>query len=184
MIFLCKYFIPHCFICRPSDSMCRRTMGSNPGQLRLLYWLSDAQATWLYLIHNSATSHPLSATYHSSNPYSYQAKIGLILKKLTVYLCARDEPCCGNICRRLATPTPSSMWGATGSALSWASNRYLLLLPRVADSRGRRWLFLVLWIRDVYPGSRILIFTHPGSRIQKQQEKRGVKTNFLSYLFM
>jgi hypothetical protein len=27
----------------------------------------------------------------------------------------------------------------------------------------------VLRIRDVYPGSRILIFTHPGSRIQKQQ---------------
>ncbi len=26
----------------------------------------------------------------------------------------------------------------------------------------------VLRIRDVYPGSRILIFTHPGSRIQKQ----------------
>ncbi len=36
----------------------------------------------------------------------------------------------------------------------------------------------VLWIRDVYPGSRILIFTHPGSRIQKQQQERGVK-NFL-----
>ncbi len=31
----------------------------------------------------------------------------------------------------------------------------------------------VLRIRDVYPGSRILIFTHPGSRIQKQQQKRG-----------
>ncbi len=28
---------------------------------------------------------------------------------------------------------------------------------------------------DVYPGSHILIFTHPGSRIQKQQQKRGVK---------
>jgi len=32
-------------------------------------------------------------------------------------------------------------------------------------------------IRDVYPGSRILIFTHPGSRIQKQQQKREVKKN-------
>jgi hypothetical protein len=30
------------------------------------------------------------------------------------------------------------------------------------------------------PGSRILIFTHSGSRIQKQQQKRGVKKNFLS----
>jgi hypothetical protein len=42
----------------------------------------------------------------------------------------------------------------------------------------------VLGIRDVYPGSRILIFTHPGSRIpdlgsriQKQQQKREVKKN-------
>jgi hypothetical protein len=40
----------------------------------------------------------------------------------------------------------------------------------------------VLRIQDVYPGSRILIFTHPGSRIpdigsriQKQQQKREVK---------
>jgi hypothetical protein len=33
----------------------------------------------------------------------------------------------------------------------------------------------VLRIRDVYPGSRILIFTHSGSRTQKQQQKRGVK---------
>jgi hypothetical protein len=36
-------------------------------------------------------------------------------------------------------------------------------------------LAAVLRIRDVYPGSRILIFTHPGSRIQKQEQKRGVK---------
>ncbi len=36
----------------------------------------------------------------------------------------------------------------------------------------------VLRIQNVYPGSRILIFTHPGSRIQKQQQKRGVKRIF------
>jgi hypothetical protein len=38
----------------------------------------------------------------------------------------------------------------------------------------------VLRIRDVYPGSRILIFTHPGSRIsdpgsKKSNKKRGEK---------
>jgi hypothetical protein len=33
----------------------------------------------------------------------------------------------------------------------------------------------VLRIRDFYPGSRILIFTHSGSQIQKQQQKRGMK---------
>jgi hypothetical protein len=49
----------------------------------------------------------------------------------------------------------------------------------------------VLRIRDVYPGSRILIFNHPGtripdlgSRIQKQQQKREVTKNYMSNLFM
>jgi hypothetical protein len=32
----------------------------------------------------------------------------------------------------------------------------------------------VLRIRDVYPGSRILIFTHPGSRIPERGEKNFV----------
>ncbi len=41
----------------------------------------------------------------------------------------------------------------------------------------------VLRIRDVYPGSRILIFTHPGSQIQKQQKKRGVKKNLGHTIF-
>jgi hypothetical protein len=49
----------------------------------------------------------------------------------------------------------------------------------------------VLRIRDVYPGSRILIFTHPGSRIpdlgsriQKQQQKREVKKISCHTFFM
>ena len=56
-----------------------------------------------------------------------------------------------------------------------------------------------MWrIRDVYPGSRILIFTHPGSRIpdlgsripdpgyriQKQQQKTGVKKFFVKPFFV
>jgi hypothetical protein len=32
--------------------------------------------------------------------------------------------------------------------------------------------------------SRILIFTHPGSRIQKQQQKRGVKKKFCCHTFL
>ena len=44
----------------------------------------------------------------------------------------------------------------------------------------------VLRIRDVYPGSRILIFTHPGSRISYPRSKisRGVKNNLLLNIFL
>jgi hypothetical protein len=42
----------------------------------------------------------------------------------------------------------------------------------------------VLRIQDVYPGSRIRIFSHPGSRIQKQQQKRGVKKIFVIPFFV
>ncbi len=68
--------------------------------------------------------------------------------------------------------------------------------PRVHSSRHLAFVrfFPVLRIRDVYPGSRILIFTHPGSlipdlgqpgsRIQKQQQKRWLKQNLLSNLFV
>ncbi len=58
--------------------------------------------------------------------------------------------------------------------------------------------YSVLRIRDVYPVSRILIFTHPGSRISdpgsrisdlgsripKQVEKRGVKKFVVKHLFV
>ncbi len=51
--------------------------------------------------------------------------------------------------------------------------------------KGFTYYFSVLRIRDVYPGCRILIFTDPGSRISdpKQQQKREVKNNLLSYLY-
>jgi hypothetical protein len=61
---------------------------------------------------------------------------------------------------------------------------------------NKRWLcrlimyYSVLRIRDVYPGSRILIFTHPGSRIpdpkaatKERGEKNCCHTFFCSHKF-
>ncbi len=45
-----KYFIRHCFVCRPSDTLCRRMQGSNPVLLRLWHWQSDTLNPWLDLI--------------------------------------------------------------------------------------------------------------------------------------
>ncbi len=43
----------------------------------------------------------------------------------------------------------------------------------------------MLRIRDVYPGSRILIFNHPGiPQIQNRQQKRGAKKKFVVIPFL
>jgi hypothetical protein len=61
-------------------------------------------------------------------------------------------------------------------------------LPHISPATGRLCSgspLLVLWIWDVYPGSRILIFTHPGSRFSDPKteiKERGEKLVVIPFL--
>ncbi len=57
-----------------------------------------------------------------------------------------------------------------------AMNRYIIF-KRVLET-------LVNSVTDPGCLSRILIFTHPGSRIQKQEQKRGVKIKLVVIPFL
>ncbi len=49
--YLFMYVIQHCFICRPSDSTCRRMLGSTARTVATWHWQPDALITRLDLIH-------------------------------------------------------------------------------------------------------------------------------------
>ncbi len=52
LLFLLKYIIQHCCICRPTDSTVSEDAGikPNPGLFGLWHWQSDALTTWLDVI--------------------------------------------------------------------------------------------------------------------------------------
>ncbi len=107
-IFLCMYFIQHCFICRSSDFHCvggcwdntpdnynfgndcqtvysatshPHSASSHP-RSATSHPLSATSHTRLHFIHNSATSHPHSATSHPQLGY-ISSTLGFISRSAT-----------------------------------------------------------------------------------------------------
>ncbi len=66
-IFLCMYFVQHCFICCPADSIVSEDVGIEPRTV-------STSALAIRRSSHSATSHPLSTTSHphsaTSHPHS------------------------------------------------------------------------------------------------------------------
>jgi hypothetical protein len=70
--------------------------------------------------------------------------------------------------------TVSQFWWLIFSRI-WLWTLYFGLLVNKHNLKDVHVLIPVLRIRDVYPGSRILIFTHPGSRISDPGSKNSKK---------
>ncbi len=136
--------------------------------------LTNKQALSQHLIHYLLTkSHPPRGHTSTTSYVSCNRE----LPHVWCFLFVKDETSC-----TLWTRSPSSWPSCAGSNTSQQSE------PPSCPAFSSRFSFLqeiesVSRIRDVYPWSWFLPIPDPGSRIQKQEQKRGVKTNFLLYLF-
>ena len=107
-----------------------------------------------------------------------------------------DVLCEGGILPLTAHSGPQASQHTTRSAASTGGAHLFSFLPRLwkstsnyntkADTYLLTWKKLISGRQCCGSGSlsRILIFVHPGSRIQKQQQKRKVKKILFFYIFL
>ncbi len=101
------------------------------------------------------------------------------LKQKNCFVSFVEDPSLPKNSSKSIVPSPFTSYSMTRFKTSSSAQKKLL---------SKHWeekVFVKLRIRDVYPCSQILILPIPdlGSRIQKQQQKRGVKNNLLLYIF-